>query len=95
MFHVISAGLDRLARRINARLAIPFEYAAWHGWEVTRLSRGTWQFRDPRFGQLAAVRAASTLVPEDSRSWAQDAMAERIRALGSPDHPHRGTGRGA
>ena len=58
MFHVISAAWARLARRITDRQALPFEYAAWHGWEVRHISRGTYRFRDPRFGQLAAARTA-------------------------------------
>ena len=95
MFHAISAGPARLARRINARLAIPFEYAAWHGWEVTQVSGRTYEFRDPRFGQLAAVRAASTLTPQDSRSWARDAVTGRIRALGTTNDSGSGSGRGA
>jgi hypothetical protein len=93
MFHAISAGRARLARRINARLAIPFEYAAWHGWQVTQVTGRTHRFRDPRFGQLAAVRAGSALTPQDSRTWAQDALAGRIRVLGAPHHT--GSGRGA
>ena len=95
MFHAISAGPTRLARRINARLATAFEYAAWHGWQVTQVSGRTYQFRDPRFGQLAAVRAASILTPQDSRSWTQDALAGRIRVLGTTDHSGSGSGRGA
>jgi hypothetical protein len=95
MFHAISAGLARLARRINARLAIPFEYAAWHGWQVTQISRQTWRFRDPRFAQLAAVRAARALTPQSSPTWAQDAFAQRIRVLGASDHTGTGSGRGA
>ncbi len=55
MFHVISAAWARLARRIADRQALPFEYAAWHGWEVRQVNRGTYRFRDPRFGQLAAA----------------------------------------
>ena len=58
MFHVISAAWARLARRIADRQAVPFEYAAWHGWEVRHVGRGTYRFRDPRFGQLAAARTA-------------------------------------
>ena len=37
MFHVISAAWARLARRIADRQAVPFEYAAWHGWEVRQV----------------------------------------------------------
>lgn len=79
MFHVISAALARLARRMSDRQALPFEYAAWHGWEVRQVNRRTYAFRDPRFGQLAATRTANA--PE-GRTWAQAAAAERIRALG-------------
>ncbi len=79
MFHGISAGLARLVRRFADRQALPFEYAAWHGWETQQVGRGTYQFRDPRFGQLAATRTADTA---SGRTWAQAAMAERIRALG-------------
>ena len=41
MFHGISAALTRLVRRIADRQTLPFEYAAWHGWETRRISRGT------------------------------------------------------
>lgn len=95
MFHAISAGRARLARRINARLAIPFEYAAWHGWQVTQVSGRTHRFRDPRFVQLAAVRVGSVLTAENARTWAQDTVAGRIRVLGAPDHTGSGSGRGA
>jgi hypothetical protein len=95
MFHAISAGRDRLARRIDARLAIPFEYAAWHGWQVTHVTDRIHRFRDPRFAQLAAVRAGSALTPQDSRTWTQDTLAGRIRVLGRPDHTGTGSGRGA
>jgi hypothetical protein len=80
MFHVISAAWARLARRMSDRQALPFEYAAWHGWETRQVKRGTYAFRDPRFGQLAAART----VPADppvARTWAQAATAARIRAL--------------
>ena len=72
MFHVISAAWARLGRRIADRQAVPFEYAAWHGWEVRQVSRGTYAFRDPRFGQLAAARTAPA-DPPVARSWAQAA----------------------
>lgn len=49
MFHVISAIRSRLARRIEARLAIPDEYATWYGWSGRQVGRRTWQYRDPRF----------------------------------------------
>ena len=77
MFHAISARLARLARRIRSRLAVPFEYATWYGWQAQRIRPGTWQFRDPRFGQLAIARNTPAV-----RTWAQDAIAERIRDLG-------------
>jgi hypothetical protein len=86
MFHVISAGLARLARRLSDRQALPFEYAAWHGWETRHVSRGTYQFRDPRFGQLATARTTGT---PKARTWAQAATAARIRAL----EPGTGTAR--
>jgi hypothetical protein len=92
MFHVISAAWARLARRITDRQALPFEYAAWHGWEVRQVKRGTYRFRDPRFGQLAAARTAPA-VPV-TRSWAQAATAARIRAL-DPGTDTRDLGRGA
>ena len=57
MFHVISAALDRLARRIepirDGRIS---EAAAWHGWTAVQVSRGTWEYRDPRFTDLAMDR---------------------------------------
>ena len=43
MFHVISAAWARLARRMSDRQALPFEYAAWHGWEVRQINRGTYR----------------------------------------------------
>ena len=57
MFHVISAALDRLARRIepirNGRIN---EAASWYGWTAVQVSRGTWEYRDPRFTDLAMDR---------------------------------------
>jgi len=57
VFHVISAALDRLARRIepirNGRIN---EAAARHGWTAVQVSRGTWEYRDPRFTELAMDR---------------------------------------
>jgi hypothetical protein len=92
MFHVISAALARLARRMSDRQALPFEYAAWHGWEVRQVKRGTYAFRDPRFGQLAAAHTAPAAPV--TRSWAQAATAARIRAL-DPGTDARDVGRGA
>jgi hypothetical protein len=92
MFHVISAAWARLARRIADRQALPFEYAAWHGWEVRQIKRGTYAFRDPRFGQLAAAHTPAD--PPVARSWAQAATAARIRAL-DPGTDARDIGRGA
>jgi hypothetical protein len=92
MFHVISAALARLARRMSDRQALPFEYAAWHGWEVRQTKRGTYRFRDPRFGQLAAARTAPAAPV--TRTWAQAATAARIRAL-DPGTGARDAGRGA
>ena len=93
MFHAISAGLARLARRMSDRQALPFEYAAWHGWETRHIARGTYRFRDPRFGQLAAAR--TTGAPK-ARTWAQAATAGRIRALDVDANAARGQfGRGA
>jgi hypothetical protein len=92
MFHGISAALTRLVRRIADRQTLPFDYAAWHGWETRHISRGTYQFRDPRFGQLADARTAQA---RSRRSWAQAATAARIHTLGT-DADHRGKfGRGA
>jgi hypothetical protein len=82
MFHAISAAWARLARRITARQALPFEYATWYGWQTRRLSRSRWQFRDPRFGQLATERTTSVRAPH---TWAQAAITRRIHALGM--HP--------
>lgn len=74
MFHAINARLARLARRIRSRLAIPFEYATWHGWQTQQTGPRTWRFRDPRFGQLSLARTTSTGSPPASRTWAQDAI---------------------
>ena len=93
MFHVISAAWARLARRIADRQALPFEYAAWHGWEVRQIRRGTHAFRDLRFGQLAAARTALAHPPV-TRSWAQAATVARIRAL-DPGTDACDLGRGA
>jgi hypothetical protein len=92
MFHVISAALARLARRIAARQALPFEYAAWHGWEVCHINRRTYAFRDPRFGHLAAAHTAP--VAPVACTWAQAAAAARIRVL-DPGMDARDVGRGA
>jgi hypothetical protein len=92
VFHVISAALARLARRIAARQALPFEYAAWHGWEVRQINRGIYRFRDPRFGQLAAAHTAPAAPV--TRTWAQAATAARIRVL-DPGTGARNAGRGA
>jgi hypothetical protein len=89
MFHAIKGRLSRLAQRISDRRALPFKYAAWHGWEVHRTGRGTYRFRDPRFTQLAAARTTSS----GARTWAQAALASRIRGLGAdPVRDHFGTG---
>ena len=93
MFHVISAAWARLARRMSDRQALPFEYAAWHGWEVRQVNRGTYRFRDPRFGQLAAARTAPAAPV--TRSWAHAATAARIRALDPGTNNARDVGRGA
>jgi hypothetical protein len=57
VFHVISAALDRLARRIepicDGRIN---EAASWHGWTAVQVSRSTWEYRDPRFTDLAMDR---------------------------------------
>ena len=92
MFHAISAALTRLVRRISDRQALCFEHAAWHGWETRHIGRGTYQFRDPRFGQLGAARTAHAPA---GRTWAQAAMAARIRALGTGADHRDAFGRGA
>ena len=57
MFHVISARLARLARRLDAiRNGRLNEAASWHGWTAVQVSRGTWEYRDPRFTDLAMDR---------------------------------------
>jgi hypothetical protein len=91
MFHAINARLACLARRFRSRLARDLELAAWHGWEARRTGWGWWEYRDPRFRQLAAVRTAPATTP---RTWAQAATANRIRALGPAGH-HPASGRGA
>ena len=93
MFHVISAAWARLARRMSDRQALPFEYAAWHAWEVRQVKRGTYAFRDPRFGQLAAAHTAPADRPV-ARAWAQAATAARIRTF-DPGTDARDVGRGA
>ncbi|MGI9006205.1 MAG: hypothetical protein ACR2FU_08385 [Streptosporangiaceae bacterium] len=57
MFHVISARLNRLARKLAAlRNGQVNEYATWYGWTAVQASPGTWQYRDPRFTQLVIDR---------------------------------------
>jgi hypothetical protein len=57
VFHVISAALARLARRIEPiRDGRVNEAASWHGWTAVQVSRGTWEYRDPRFTDLAMDR---------------------------------------
>ena len=93
MFHAIKGRLARLVAMINDRQAVPFEYAAWHGWEVQRTGRGTYRFRDPRFTHLAATRTGQ---PACGRTWAQAAVAARIATLGTDTTEERSTsGRGA
>ncbi len=58
MFHASTAPITRLVRRLRSRLALDSEYAAWHGWQVQQIRPGTYRYRDPRFDQLAARRAA-------------------------------------
>ena len=80
MFHVISAWLNRLARKTAAlKDGKVSEYAAWHGWTVTRTGPATWQDRDPRFDQLKAARTAQA--PTREPTWAQAALAQRIHGL--------------
>lgn len=78
MFHAISACLPRLVRRIESRLAIPDEYAAWYGWETRQVSPRTREYRDPRFGRLADARTVPAAEPG---TWAHAALTGRIRAL--------------
>lgn len=64
MFHAISAPITRLARLwIRSRLALDTEYATWHGWQTQRVGPGTYRYRDPRFDQLTARRAARRTIP--------------------------------
>jgi hypothetical protein len=57
VFHVISAALGRLARRIDAiRDGRISEAASRYGWTAVQVSRGTWEYRDPRFTDLAMDR---------------------------------------
>jgi hypothetical protein len=81
MFHAINACLARLAWRIRSRLAVSFEYATWYGWRTKQIRPGTWQFRDPRFGQLTLARTTPTGSRPALRTWAQDAIAGRIQLL--------------
>jgi hypothetical protein len=82
MFHAIKTRIARTARAITAfRLAEDNEFAARHGWTVTQVGPGTWRYRDPRFDQLMAARTAQ---PDGTGlTWAQDAIAGRIRVLGT------------
>jgi hypothetical protein len=83
MFHVISGRRSRLARNLAAlRNGQISEYATWHGWETTKVARSTWCYRDPRFTQLAALRAAETQETSNpGRTWAQAAIAGQITRL--------------
>jgi hypothetical protein len=54
MFHAINARLARLARRTQARLAHDRELATWYGWQIQKVGLGKYQYRDPRFDQLAS-----------------------------------------
>ena len=72
-------------------LARDRELAAWYGWHTRRLGYGRWEFRDPRFTPFAITRPAPALAP---RSWAQAALARRIRALGTASPHDRSAGRG-
>jgi hypothetical protein len=57
VFHVISAALARLARRIDAiRDGRICEAASWYGWTAVQVSRTTWEYRDPRFTALRMDR---------------------------------------
>jgi hypothetical protein len=85
MFHVSSARLARLARRIEARLAIPDEYAAWYGWEARQVRPGVTEYRDPRFTQLANARTVQAGHPPAARTWAQAEISDRIRRIGTDD----------
>ncbi len=67
MFHAINAGLGRLARPIQARLARDRELATWHGWQIQKAGFGTYVYRDPRFGQLARWPVAVPVEDESAR----------------------------
>jgi len=88
MVHAINAAWGRLARPIRVRLHRPFEYATWHGWQARCVRFGVWEFRDPRFGQLAAIRSASA---PQAHTWAQAAIADRIRVLDDQYCPYDGS----
>ncbi len=52
MFHAINAWLARQARRArDHRLTRDNQIAAANGWQVQRAARGTYCYRDRRFGQ--------------------------------------------
>jgi hypothetical protein len=58
MIHAISGWLTRHARRNREQLARDHAFAAANGWHARRVNRlGTWQYRDPRFDHLRAIRA--------------------------------------
>jgi hypothetical protein len=80
MFHAISARLARLARRPRSRLAIPFEYAAWHGWQTRKVRPGTWAFRDPRFTHRqidhAHLSTGCEWCDDKIAGWLDDARAD-------------------
>ncbi len=65
MFHAINALLARLARRIQARLARNRELAISYRWQVRKIRFGTYEYRDPRFDQLARRPVA---VPVENES---------------------------
>ncbi len=69
MFHGISERLSRLARRTHDVVAISFDQAGQLNLEARRVRPGTWEFRDPRFGQLAARRHPTGR--DSARGWSR------------------------
>jgi hypothetical protein len=67
MFHAINARLARLARRTLARLGPDRELATRYGWQIQKVGFGKYQYRDPRFNQLASRPAAVLAEDEFAR----------------------------
>jgi hypothetical protein len=67
MFHAINARLARLVRRIKAGLGPDRELATRNGWQVKKVRFGKYEYRDPRFDQLARRPVAVPVEDESAR----------------------------